>query len=51
MFLKVITLFLGIVLIGEIGGNSEELAAKWWKENKIKKPMVIFQLPVFLSSI
>ena len=31
-----------IVMIGEIGGQLESDAAKWYKENKIKKPIIGF---------
>ena len=32
----------GIVLIGEIGGTTEEEAAKWVIDNQLKKPIVAF---------
>jgi len=32
----------GIVMIGEIGGNQEELAVDWLVENKNEKPVVGF---------
>lgn len=47
-FIESLELFLhddeteGIILIGEIGGSSEEEAAKYYKESKIKKPLACF---------
>ena len=47
-FVDILELFLadedtkGIVLIGEIGGSSEEEAAEFIKSIKIKKPIVAF---------
>lgn len=32
----------GVVMIGEIGGNYEAVAARWFKESGIKKPVVGF---------
>ncbi len=47
-FIEIIDLFLNdeeteaIIMIGEIGGNAEELASEFIKKSKIKKPIVAF---------